>query len=69
MLAEIKYRNSQERFMLEVKNLIVPMLQTTKEYGLKKRYLQKFHNSIEAFYTYHIDNSRSRDHISMSSHY
>jgi len=52
------FNDELERFVLEVKNLIVPILQTAKEYGLQKRYLQKSHKSIEAFYTHYIDNTR-----------
>jgi transposase len=51
-----------EAFILEVKNLIVPMLEAVQRYGLKKRHLQKFSRQIEHFYervitdrTYHSD--------------
>lgn len=51
-----------EAFILEVKNLIVPMLEAVQKYGLKKRYLHKFNKQIDQFYervimdrTYHSD--------------
>jgi predicted RecB family nuclease len=51
-----------EAFILEVKNLIVPMLEAVQKYGLKKRHLQKFSKQIDQFYervitdrTYHSD--------------
>ncbi len=39
-----------EAFILEVKNLIVPMLEAVQTYGLKKRYLHTFSKQIEQFY-------------------
>ncbi len=51
-----------EAFILEVKNLIVPILEAVQKYGLKKRHLQKFSKQIDQFYgrvitdrTYHSD--------------
>lgn len=40
-----------ETFVLEVKNLIIPIMETIQEYGLKKRNLNKFTTQIEKFYT------------------
>jgi len=45
-----------ELFVLELKNLIVPILQTVQKYGLKKRRLNKFKKIIETFYKKNIDN-------------
>ncbi|MGH2640053.1 MAG: IS66 family transposase, partial [Rhabdochlamydiaceae bacterium] len=39
-----------ESFILEVKNLLVPMLEAVQKYGLKKRHLHKFSKLIEQFY-------------------
>jgi Transposase IS66 family/RNase_H superfamily len=51
-----------ESFILEVKNLIVPMLEAVQKYGLKKRHLHKFNKQVDQFYervitdrTYHSD--------------
>ena len=51
-----------EAFILEVKNLLVPMLAAVQKYGLKKRHLHKFSKQIDQFYermitdrTYHSD--------------
>jgi len=51
-----------ESFNLEVKNLIVPMLEAVQKYGLRKRHLHKFSKQIDQFYekvitdrTYHSD--------------
>jgi len=45
-----------ETFVLEVKNLIVSILQTVQKYGSKKRHLNKFKKQIERFYKKSIDN-------------
>jgi hypothetical protein len=50
------YNAELERFVLAVKQLIVPILQTAKAYGLKKRHLQKFQKPIDKFYRSHMDN-------------
>ncbi len=39
-----------ESFILEVKNLLVPVLAAVQKYGLKKRHLQKFSKQIDHFY-------------------
>jgi len=39
-----------EAFILEVKNLIVPILEAVQKYGLKKRHLHKFSKLIEQLY-------------------
>jgi len=44
-----------ELFVLEVKSLIVPILQTVQKYGSKKRHLNKFKKSIEKFYKSSIE--------------
>ncbi len=46
-----------EAFVLEVKNLIVPILQTVQKYGSKKRHLNKFKKSVDQFYSKYIDQS------------
>jgi hypothetical protein len=45
-----------ELFVLEVKNLIVPILQTIQKYGSKKRHLNKYKKPIDQFYKKNIDN-------------
>ena len=37
-------------FVVEVKNLIVPIMETIQSYGLKKRHLSKFTSRIDIFY-------------------
>ena len=45
-----------ERFVLEIRNLIIPIFQAVQTYGLKKRYLHKFKKYVDRFYKRHIDN-------------
>ncbi|MBD2731237.1 TM0106 family RecB-like putative nuclease [Nostoc sp. FACHB-892] len=45
-----------ELFVLEVKNLIVPIIEAIRKYDLKKRHLQKFKNKVEIFYKKNIFN-------------
>ncbi len=44
-----------ELFVLELKNLIVPIIQTIQKYGLKKRHFNKYKKIIELFYRKNID--------------
>jgi hypothetical protein len=36
-----------EEFLLEVRNLIVPIMETVQNYGLKRRYLRKFEHQVD----------------------
>jgi predicted RecB family nuclease len=45
-----------EFFVSEVRNLIVPILQTVHKNGLKKYFLMKHQKEIDKFYFNHIDN-------------
>ncbi len=44
-----------ELFVLEVRNLVVPIFQTIQKYGSKKRHLNKFKKPIDQFYKKNID--------------
>ena len=39
-----------ERFVLEVRNLVVPIMEAANTYGLRKRNLGKFRKSVDRFY-------------------
>jgi len=39
-----------ETFALEVKNLIIPIMEAVQKYGLKRYYLNKFKQNIDSFY-------------------
>jgi hypothetical protein len=40
-----------EIFVLEVRNLIIPIMEAVQEYGLKKQNLGRFKQSVDSFYT------------------
>ncbi|WP_298349151.1 IS66 family transposase [Runella sp.] len=44
-----------ECFVSEVRNLIVPIIQTVHKHGLKKHFLSKYKKYIDRFYKSHID--------------
>jgi hypothetical protein len=39
-----------EIFVLEVRNLIIPIMEAVQKYGLKRRNLNKFKKSVDKFY-------------------
>jgi hypothetical protein len=39
-----------ESFILEVRNLIIPIMEAVQKYGLKRRHLAKFEEQVETFY-------------------
>jgi predicted RecB family nuclease len=44
-----------ESFVSEIRNLLLPIIQTVNKYGLKKRHLSKYRKSVDKFYKTHID--------------
>ncbi|MBD2248168.1 IS66 family transposase [Nostoc sp. FACHB-888] len=49
-LRENPFNQELETFVLAVKDLIIPIMETIQKYGLKKRYLSKFSKEVEKFY-------------------
>jgi hypothetical protein len=49
-LLESLFDTELETFALEVKNLIVPIMEAVQKYGLKKRNLHKFQHEVSRFY-------------------
>jgi predicted RecB family nuclease len=49
-LRENPFDVEYETFVLEVRNLFVPIMETVQEYGLKKWHLNKFKRSVAKFY-------------------
>src|SRR5262245_21088108 len=47
-----------EEFILEVRNLIIPIMETIQNYGLKKRNLHKFEKQVDIFYRRVLLNKR-----------
>jgi hypothetical protein len=44
-----------EMFVLELRNMIIPIFDAVSKYGLKKRNLNKFRASVDKFYESHVD--------------
>jgi predicted RecB family nuclease len=49
-LQENPFDKEFEAFIFEVRNFIVPIMETIQKYGLKRRYLDKFEQKIDPFY-------------------
>lgn len=49
-LLESPFDTELETFALEVKNLIVPVMEEVQKYGLKRRILYKFKQEVDRFY-------------------
>jgi Transposase IS66 family len=51
---ESPFNSEFESFVLEVRNLIVPILEGVDRHGLKARHLRKFQLNVDRFYKKHI---------------
>jgi hypothetical protein len=54
------YNREYEAFVSEVKNLLVPIFEAEKKYGLKRWHLSKFSKSVDRFYQKNIDGVPSK---------
>lgn len=54
-----------EQFVLEVKNLLEPILQSVQKYGLKKWHLNKFNSQVERFYKRNIEHQSCKSEVTM----
>jgi hypothetical protein len=52
-------------FVLEVRNLIIPIMEAVQKYGLKKRNLTKFKKSVDKFYKKVIVNKRYKSELNI----
>lgn len=52
-----------ESFVSEVRNIIVPIIQTIHKHGLKRRFLSKYSKKIDRFYENHIDNKNYKSEL------
>jgi hypothetical protein len=52
-------------FVLEVKNLIIPIMEAVQEYGLKKRHLCKFKTQVDEFYEKVIIDSHYKSELAL----
>ncbi len=55
-LWENPFEKEYESFVIEIRNLIIPIIQTVYKHGLKKHFLTKYSTSVDKFYENHIDN-------------
>jgi len=61
------FDNEYENFVSEIKNLIVPIIQTVDKHGLKKHFLSKYSKAVDKFYKNHIDDKTYKSEL--CSHY
>jgi predicted RecB family nuclease len=54
-----------EAFVLEVRNLVVPILEAVEKFGLKKRNLNKFMKQVERFYEKVIIDKRYKSEVTL----
>lgn len=52
-----------EQFVVQVRNLVLPIFQDVLNFGLKRRYLRKHMKLVDRFYRQHIDGARSNSEI------
>lgn len=57
-ICEHPFDKEYEAFVLEVRNLILPIMEAVQRYGLKKRHLHKFMNQVDDFYARVIINKQ-----------
>jgi predicted RecB family nuclease len=49
-LLSVPFDTEFERFVIEVRNLIIPIMEAIQTYGLKRRHLHKFQKPVDHFY-------------------
>ena len=54
-----------EAFVVELRNLIIPIMETIQKYGLKRRNLHKFRKPVEKFYATVIDNNHYKSELTV----
>ncbi len=59
------YDTEFERFVLEVRNLIIPIMEAVQKYGLKKRNLNKFKKPVDKFYKRVITDKRYKSELTI----
>jgi hypothetical protein len=62
-LRENPFDIEYEAFILEIRNLIIPIMETVQKNGLKKAYLHKFSQPIDDFYRNLIDNKHYKSEL------
>src|SRR5947209_11072268 len=44
-----------EMFVMQIRDLLAPIIGAVRQYGLKRRHLRKFHGAVSRFYARWID--------------
>ncbi len=60
-LWEVPFDKEFETFVAEVRNLLLPIIETVHKHGLKKRFLHKFTKWVDKFYQIHINKTYKSD--------
>jgi hypothetical protein len=64
-LRENPFDMEYEGFILEVRSLIIPIMEAVQKYGLKKFHLQKFEKEVDRFYKDLIDNKQYKSELTL----
>ena len=59
------FNSEFEAFVLEIRNLFIPIMETVQKYGLKKRNLNKFRNQVDKFYNKSIIDKQYKSEVSL----
>jgi predicted RecB family nuclease len=54
-----------EVFVMEIRNMFIPIMEAVKKYGLKKRNLKKFKNQVNKFYTKAIIDKQYKSEVTL----
>ncbi len=64
-LRENPFDSEYESFILEIRNLIIPIMEDVQKYGLKKFNLKKFDKDVDRFYRNSIENKKYRSELAL----
>jgi predicted RecB family nuclease len=64
-LRENPFDMEYEGFILEVRSLIIPIMEAVQKYGLKKFHLQKFEKEVDIFYRDSIENKQYKSELTL----
>jgi hypothetical protein len=59
------FDNEYEKFVLSVRDLIIPIMKAVQEHGLKRKHLEKFKPEVERFYDKNIIGRRYKSELTL----
>lgn len=65
-LKENPFDREFECFVLSIRNLIIPIMEEVRRFGLKKHYLKEFEKNVEEFYKNNIENKAFKSDIAQT---